>query len=77
MANRINVFFAKNNLLYRLQFGFSEGHSTLHALIEVMNEVHQNLDGNNFVIGVFLDLKKAFDTIDHKILLQKLEYTWL
>ena len=74
MANRINVFLAKNNLLYRLQSGFREGHSTLHTLIEVMNEVYQNLDRNNFVIGVFLDLKKAFDTIDHKILLQKLEY---
>ncbi len=68
------AFLKKHNILYKLQFGFRENHSTVMALIEALNEMYKSLDEGKFVLGVFLDLKKAFDTIDHKILLKKLEH---
>ena len=55
------------------QHGFCPGHSTSHALIRFVNKVANAVDSNNFLAGVFLDLSKAFDTLDHAILLQKLE----
>ena len=67
-------FLKKHKILYKLQFGFRENHSTSLALIEALNEIYSKLDEGKFVLGFFLDLKKAFDTIDHKILLSKLEH---
>ena len=85
MCKRMLDFLKKHKILYKLQFGFRESHSTSLALIEAMNEIYSKLDEGKFVLGVFLDLKKAFDTIDHQILLKKLEHygfrgvvnTWL
>ena len=74
MCKRMLDFLKKHNILYKLQFGFRENHSTSLALIEALNEIYSKLDEGKFVLGVFLDLKKAFDTIDHKILLSKLEH---
>ena len=74
MCKRMLAFLKKYSILYKLQFGFRENHSTVMALIEALNEIYKNLDEGKFVLGVFLDLKKAFDTIDHKILLKKLEH---
>ena len=74
MYNRMTDFLKKHKILYKLQFGFRENHSTTLALIEVLNEIYSNLDSGKFVLGVFLDLKKAFDTIDHKVLIHKLEH---
>ena len=61
MCKRMLAFLKKH-------IGFRENHSTVMALIEALNEIYNNLDEGKFVLGVFLDLKKAFDTIDHKIL---------
>ncbi len=72
LAKRIRSFLNKYKVLYELQFGFREGHSTTHALLELLDNVYHNLDDNNSCIGVFLDLSKAFDTIQHDILLEKL-----
>ena len=74
MCKRMLDFLKKHKILYKLQFGFRENHSTSLALIEALNEIYLKLDEGKFVLGVFLDLKKAFDTIDHKILLSKLEH---
>ena len=60
--------------MYNYQFGFRSNHSTTLALIEVLDKIYKNLDQQNYVIGTFFDLSKAFDTVSHEILLQKLSY---
>ena len=72
MYNKLIDFLDKYNILYRNQFGFRQGHSTHHALITLVDKITKSLDDGDIVIGVFLDLKKAFDTVNHKILLKKL-----
>ena len=71
----INVieFLNENKLFYDCQFGFRKNHGTSHAIITLTERVSKALDTGKIVVGVFLDLKKAFDTVDHNILLQKLE----
>jgi hypothetical protein len=61
-----------NNLLYKHQYGFLRARSTEHNLIHVINNIGQALNDGNYAIGVFLDLRKAFDVCDHNILLAKL-----
>ena len=63
-----------NNVLCRNQFGFRKNHSTYMALIELYDKVSLAIDNNEFSIGIFIDLSKAFDTLDHRILLKKLEH---
>ena len=72
MYDRLTKFLDKYNILYQNQFGFRQGHSTHHALITLVDRITKSLDSGDIVIGVFLDLKKAFDTVNHKILLKKL-----
>ena len=66
-------FIEENNILYEYQFGFRKNHSTSHAIITLVERVNKALDTGKYVVGVFIDLKKAFDTIDHGILMRKLE----
>ena len=62
-----------NNILSPLQFGFQPGKSTLHPLISMLNYIADAFNNNKFVVAVFLDLSKAFDLINHNILLDKLK----
>ena len=71
---RLTSFFQKHNLLYKYQFGFRSNHSTTHALLDVTEYTYNALDEENYVIGAYIDLKKAFDSVSHEILLQKLQY---
>ena len=62
-----------NDLLYKHQYGFLKGRSTEQNLLHVFNFISQALNKGNFCIGIFLDLKKAFDVCSHDILLKKLK----
>ena len=72
MYNRIELFLSEFDTLYILQFGFREKHSTEHALLSITEEIIKNLENGIFTCGVFIDLEKAFDTVNHKILLSKI-----
>ena len=73
IANRITKFFDKNNVITPHQFGFRKNHSTELAVTEIHNKLLKNMDENKHTCTVFLDLAKAFDSVDHKILLKKME----
>ena len=72
MYNRLYSCLNDNSLFFQKQFGFREGHSTNHALIELIDSINDSFNQNKYTLGVFIDLSKAFDTVDHNILLKKL-----
>ena len=74
MFSRLYSFLLDKNILYEKQFGFRKEHSTEHAILQLTNQILQSFENNQFTIGVFIDLSKAFDTVDHKILLKKLSF---
>ena len=71
---RLTKFIEDSNLLYKYQFGFRKNHSTELALIEIVDQIRLSLDNNNMTCGIFIDLSKAFDTVNHDILIGKLEH---
>ena len=74
MYNRLYNFLEINNLIYSLQFGFGQKHSTSHVFIHLTDKIREQLDKGNFACGNFVDFQKAFDTANHQILIQKLNY---
>ena len=74
MHVRLYNFLEVQGLIFKNQFGFRKKHSTTHALIDLTEDIRKAIDENKFACGVFIDLQKAFDTVDHNILLKKLEH---
>ena len=70
--NRMNLFIEKYKLLYIKQYAFRINLSTTFALIDAIDLIKEKLDSKNCVIGLFLDIEKAFDCVNHTILLEKL-----
>ena len=74
MYKRFYSFLTLHNSIYINQNGFRKNHSTIHGLITLTNDIRNTLDNNNITCGIFIDLKKAFDTVDHVILLKEFSY---
>ena len=74
MYRRLYRFLAMHDILFSLQFRFQENHSIDHALVSLTETVKNTLDNKRFGCGIFIDLPKASDTVNHKILLSKMEH---
>ena len=71
---RLYTFLNSQNIFYHSQYGFRPKHSTINAITEFTSHILSSFDKHEYSLSVFLDLSKAFDTIDHNILLRKLNY---
>ena len=74
MHKRLYSFLEHQGTIFEKQFGFRKKHSTTHALVDLTEDIRLAIDNNQFSCGVFIDLQKAFDTVDHDILLKKLDH---
>ena len=72
--SRLYSFLTKYKILFKKQFGFRNNHSTIHPLISLVDLIKKHLDNDYFVCGIFIDLQKAFDTVNHDILMAKLAH---
>ena len=71
---RLDKYIATKNILIKNQYGFRTGHSTYMALLDLCDNITKNIEKKLVTVGVFIDLQKAFDSLDHSILLGKLKY---
>ena len=78
MYERLYAFLDNNNIIYNLQFGFRQQCSTFHPLIDITENIRKALDDGNIGCGVFVDIQKAFDTVDHQApdTVSKIESLW-
>ena len=74
MYKRLNTFLDNKNIICHLKFEFRQQYSTSHVLINITENIRKALDDGNIGCGVFVDLPKAFDTVDHQILSAKFNY---
>ena len=74
LYKRMYSFLSNEKLIFDKQYGFRSNYSTTHALISLTERLKTYLDSGHIVAGVFIDLEKAFDTVNHKILCEKLNY---
>ena len=73
MYNHVIDFINTNNLLSKQQFGFRKHHSTNHAVITLIDKISAALDSGKAVVGCYINMKKAFHTVNHRILIAKMQ----
>jgi len=73
MYNRLYNFVEKSDIIFRTQHGFQPGHSPFMSLLSMQDKISNAIENNEYSVGIFFDLAKAFDTVNHEILLKKLE----
>ena len=71
---RIESYLNFKSIINDNQFGFRSNHSAYMAVLDLYEKVSRAIDNNDYVMGIFIDIRKAFDTVDHNILLKKLEH---
>ena len=74
MYNRVLNYVNDYKILVDNQYSFREGHSTYMALLGMVKNISEGLDDKNYLLGLFIDLSKAFDTVNHKLLITKLNH---
>ena len=74
ICSRTSNFLDKHSVIIPTQYGFRHSHCTSHAMLDILTSTYDNINNNEHTALLFLDLKKAFDTVDHRILLEKLKH---
>ena len=74
MYNRLYEYLESKNFIYDLQFSVQQKHSTSHALIYLTDKIQEQLNKKKLGCGIFVEFQKAFDIVDHNLLIQKLNY---
>ena len=74
MHKQLYDFLQEHNILFQNQFGFRKNNSTTFALLQITEKIKETIDNKKYGCGIFIDLSKAFDTVNHEILLRKMEH---
>ena len=74
MYNRVYIHLDSKGLLYEKQFGFQRNNSIEHTILQLTRDITDSSEKAEYTRGIFIDLSRAFDTVDHQILIKKLQY---
>ena len=73
MYNCLLSYVSKEKILYSKQFGFQSGHSTEHAILQLPNQICKSFENNLYILVVYIEFSKAFDTVNHSLIIKKLD----